>query len=61
MKDFIAQFALTFAVALIAAAVVTYLWTLIADGRGTVDWETAVPLAIVIGIVQSVSMRPRRR
>ena len=61
MKGFITQFALTFAVALVAAAVVTYLWSLVAEGQGTVDWGTVVPLAIVLGIVLPVSMRPRRR
>jgi len=61
MKGFIMQFALFFVVAFVAAAVVTYLWTLVATGSGAVDWGTAIPLAIVVGIVVPLSGRFQRR
>ena len=61
MKGFIMQFALFCVVSLVAAAAVTYLWTLVATGPGAVDWGTVIPLAIVVGIVVPLSGRFQRR
>ena len=61
MKGFIMQFALFFVVALVAAAAVTYLWTLVATGSGAVDWGTVIPLATVLGIVVPLGGRLQQR
>lgn len=49
------QMLVTFVVALVTAMVVTYLWTLILDGRGAVDWELALVLAVAIGVAVPVA------
>jgi len=50
-KTFLREMAVTMPVTFVVAAVVTYLYSLIAHGAGTVDWETAFDLAIVMGVV----------
>ena len=45
--DFLANFSLT----IVVAAVVTFLWSLIAHGSGIIDWEISVLMAFVMGIV----------
>jgi len=51
VKNLLTSVAITFAVALVVAAIVTYLWNLLAHGQSTVDWETSFRLAIILGIV----------
>jgi hypothetical protein len=41
---------ITIPVTFVVAAVVTYLYSLIAHGSGAVDWDTAFELALIIGI-----------
>lgn len=43
--------AITIPVTFVVAAVVTYLYSLIAHGAGVVDWGTSVRLAVILGIV----------
>ena len=50
-KMFLVDMAITVPVTFIVAAVVTYLYSLIAHGAGVVDWAEAVYLAFVIGLV----------
>jgi uncharacterized membrane protein YfcA len=45
--DFVANFSLT----IVIAALSTFLWSLIAHGTGTIDWEISVVLAIAMGAV----------
>ncbi|HTP13323.1 MAG TPA: hypothetical protein VMM37_06815 [Bacteroidota bacterium] len=45
--DFLANFSLT----IVVAAVVTFLWSLIAHGSGTIDWEISVVMAVVMSCV----------
>ena len=47
-------FVVVFAAALVASAVVTFLWGLTIRGEGAIDWEASVRLALVLGIVCSV-------
>jgi hypothetical protein len=47
-------FVVVFAAALVASAVVTYLWGLTVHGDAAIDWEASVRLAFVLGIVCSV-------
>lgn len=51
LKRLLVEFAAVFAVTLATAAVVTFLWNLIAHGAGVIDWETSFRLAIVFGII----------
>jgi hypothetical protein len=45
--DFIANFSLT----IVVAAIVTFLWSLIAHGSGIINWETSFVLALVLATV----------
>jgi len=51
MKELLIDFVITFAVTLVVAAIVTFLYSLIVHGAGTMDWETSFRLAIILGIV----------
>jgi len=59
MKHFFARFGIPFVAsslsALVTAAIVSYLWSVARHGTGVVDWETAVRMAIVLGIAIPVS------
>ena len=55
IKNFLIVFAITFTVPLVVAAIVTYLWNLIANGQNAVDWETAFRFAIILGIALPVA------
>jgi hypothetical protein len=50
-KSFWLDMAVTIPVTFVVAAVVTYLYSLIAHGSGLVNWDTAFHLAIILGIV----------
>jgi hypothetical protein len=47
--DFVANFSLT----IVVAAIVTFLWSLIAHGSGIIDWEISFVLAFVMAAVQA--------
>ncbi len=51
IKKWGAEFVGVFVVALVTAALVTYLWNLIGHGQQAVDWETPIRLAIIFGII----------
>lgn len=51
----------TFLVILVAASVVTYVWSLTVHGAGAVDWETAFVLAIALGVALPISEALRAR
>lgn len=55
IKNLLIGFVTTFAVALVVAAIVTYLWNLIVHGQSAVDWETSFRLAIILGIALPVT------
>lgn len=50
-KSLLIRMAVTIPVTFVVAAIVTYLYSLIAHGTGAVNWETAVNMAFVVGIV----------
>jgi len=54
-------FVTTFAVALVVAAIVTYLWNVIVHGQSAVDWEASFRLAIILGIALPVARAMRSR
>jgi len=55
IKRFLIDFAVVFAVTLVVAAIVTYLWNLIAHGQSAVDWETSFRFAVILGIALPVA------
>ena len=50
-KSLLLDMAVTIPVTFVVAAIVTYLYSLIAHGSGSVNWDTAFHLAIILGIV----------
>ena len=50
-RKLIIEFGTVFAVALVTAALVTFLWNFIGRGESTVDWETSFRFAIMFGII----------
>jgi hypothetical protein len=54
-RRFIIDVVSTFAVALAASAVVTFLWNLVFSGSPSVDWETSFRFAIILGVVLPLS------
>ena len=51
IKKLVVEFGAVFAVALVAVALVTFLWNLIGHGESTLDWETSFSFAIMFGIM----------
>jgi len=54
IKKLLIGFVTTFTLTLVVAAIVTYLWNLIARGQSAGDWETSFTLAIILGIALPV-------
>ena len=54
IKKLLIDFVTTFALILVVATIVTYLWNLIRYGQSAVDWETSFRLAIILGIALPV-------
>lgn len=54
-KGLLLDMAITITVTFVVAAVVTYLYSVIAHGAGTVNWDTAFHLAIILGIVMPLT------
>lgn len=50
-KQFLLDMAITIPVTFVVAAVVTFLYNMIAHGAGSVDWDTAFYLAFILGII----------
>jgi len=51
IKKLLVDFVAVFVVTLVASVVVTLIWSLIAHGTRTIDWETSIRFAILFGIV----------
>lgn len=56
-------FVIVFAVTLVAATIVTYLYSLIVHGAGEFDWEMSFRLAIILGIALPLSwvLSPKKK
>ncbi len=50
LKNVLRGFILYFALVLVVSAAVSFLYSLVAHGRGVVDWESAFRLALVFAI-----------
>ncbi|MDZ7860560.1 MAG: hypothetical protein U5O15_07830 [Candidatus Krumholzibacteriota bacterium] len=57
VKSFFMDFVITFITTLVAAVVVTFLWNLIGNGSGSVDWATSFRLAIILGATMAIVNR----
>ena len=51
IKTLFVEFGSVFAVTLVTAALVTFLWNLIGHGKTAVDWEPTIRFAIMFGII----------
>jgi hypothetical protein len=50
-RRLIVDMAMTFPLTFVVAGATTFGYSLIAHGNGVVDWETAIQLAIIFGVV----------
>ncbi len=50
LKKLLVNFAATFIIAFVVAALSTLLWNLIQSGTAAVDWASSFRLAIILGI-----------
>lgn len=53
IKGLLVEFVTVFAVALMTAAIVTFLWNFIGHGESIIDWEISFLFAILFGIIQT--------
>ena len=51
IKRLLVDIVTVFLVSLAISMVVSLLWNLIVHGAGTVDWETSIRFAILLGII----------
>ena len=51
IKKLLIDAATMFALTLVVSVIVTFLYSLIVHGAGTIDWETSFRLAIILGIL----------
>jgi len=51
IQKLLIDFVTTFVLVLAVSVIVTFLYSLIVHGAGTVDWETSFRFAIIFGIV----------
>jgi hypothetical protein len=51
IKKLVVEFGTVFAITLMTAAIVTFLWDIIGHGESTVDWKTSFSFAIMFGII----------
>jgi hypothetical protein len=52
-KKLVVEFVAVFAITLVTAAMVTFLWNIIGHAESTMDWETSFLFAILFGIIQT--------
>ncbi len=50
LKHYLIEFALIFAIVLVVNVLVSFLYGLIVHGTGTIEWESAIALAVSLGI-----------
>ena len=49
--NFFRDFVIIFAIVFIVSTIVSYFYSLIAHGAGSVDWEASIRFAIIFGII----------
>jgi hypothetical protein len=60
-KDLFVRFVSTYAAAFLVAVVVTFVWNLISQGTGMIDWKTSLRLAFIMAVALPVSAALRDR
>jgi hypothetical protein len=55
IKKFLKTLAVVFIVAFIVGAAAIYLWNLVVDGKGVLDWGLTLVLAITISIAVALA------
>jgi len=62
IKKIILNFVVVFALTLVVAAIVSFLYGLIVHGAGVIDWETSFRFAIIFGIILTwIAVRERKK
>jgi len=61
IKEFFVNFLIVFAVVLVVAVIMTYLWNLTLHGSGAVDWNISLVFALSMGIALPVSWALRTK
>ncbi len=51
IKRLLVDIVMVFSVSLAVSVVVSLLWNLIVHGASTIDWETSIRFAILLGII----------
>jgi hypothetical protein len=55
IKKFLKTLAVVFIVAFVVGAAAIYLWNLVVDGKGVLDWGLTLVLAITISIAVALA------
>ncbi|NOX67300.1 MAG: hypothetical protein GXO85_16255 [Chlorobi bacterium] len=60
--NFLRDFAITFVIVFVVIVIVSYIYSLIVHGAGSVDWETSIRFAIILGIIfPTISIIEKRK
>lgn len=51
IKEILLEFLLTFVIVFIVSALVTFLYAVIVNGDPVVNWQTAIQMAVIFGVV----------
>lgn len=51
IKEILLEFLLTFVIVFIVSALVTFLYAVIVHGDPAVNWQTAIQMAVIFGVV----------
>lgn len=52
---FLRAFVIIFIIVFFVSLIVSYLYNLVAHGAGTLEWETAIRFALILGVVIPLS------
>ncbi len=61
LKNILRGFVVYFGLVIIVSAVVSYLYSLVAHGHGTIDWQSSFRLAIILGIALPIVSELERK
>ncbi len=61
VKKLLPDFAVTFAIALVTSAIVTFLYNLLVHNEGIIDWETSIRYGLVLGIVIPLATKRKHK
>ena len=61
ISSLLIRFGTTFAIVFVVNAVVVYVWNLIRHGEGAFDWGLTLALAVMLGIVLTLTEARKSR